>query len=406
MRGKLIARYLRISDEDGREGGSIDAQRAVIDRHLDTLPELCGATRADYIDNGISGTHFRRPAFCRMVEDVRSGLVGCVAVKDLSRFGRDYLTVGDWVEQIFPFLGVRFLSVGDGLDSAAGQGAAGSLESALKALVHQSYSADLSRKIASARWTRARLGRPPVAFVPYGYRKVDGRVEADPETGAVVQWLFAQRTAGRSGASLARQLNLEGVPAPSQVKKRQGSSLFCPNHGGWTPATVGRILNDIRYTGAGRYRTGEGEVLEFSDGFPPLIGREDCCEGDKRGYKKGKQTGLQVRCGCCGYAVPRRTHREGASDYRCRRHWATGKAPCPTGCWNGEKLTELWERLSRMFVRMVRRPDKAAQQALLSYRRGRILMPEPAPELPPALPCTVILEEGQRLTVRLPFRLS
>ena len=93
MRGKLIARYLRISDEDGREGGSIDAQRAVIDRHLDTLPELCGVIRADYIDNGVSGTHFRRPAFCRMVEDVRSGLVGCVAVKDLSRFGRDYLTV-------------------------------------------------------------------------------------------------------------------------------------------------------------------------------------------------------------------------------------------------------------------------------------------------------------------------
>ena len=405
MKGKIVARYLRISDEDGKEGGSIDAQRAVIDRYLDTLPELSGATRADYIDNGISGTHFRRPAFCRMVEDVRSGLVGCVAVKDLSRFGRDYLTVGDWVEQIFPFLGVRFLSVGDGLDSVAGQGAAGSLESALKALVHQSYSADLSRKISSARRTRAELGRPPVAFVPYGYRKVDGRVEADPETKMVVQWLFTQRKAGRSGASLARQLNIEGVPSPSQIKKQQGSGLFCPNPGGWTPATVGRILNDIRYTGVGRYRTEEGEVLTFLEGFPPLIGPEECSERSGR-KNKTKHSHFQVRCGCCGYAVPLRTHREGASDYRCRRHWATGKQPCPTGCWNGERVAEFRKDLSRILWRMVRRPGKVREKTMLSYRRGKILVSEPAPELPPELPCTVILEGERKLTIRVPFRLS
>lgn len=402
MSGGRVARYLRISDDDGRGGDSINSQRKVIDAYLDRLPEQLDGPRVDYIDQGISGTHFHRPAFQRLIRDVRAGLVACVAVKDLSRLGRDYLAVGDWVEQIFPFLGVRFLSAGDGLDTAVGQGAAGGLESALKALVHQSYSADLSRKIASARRTRAALGRPPVAFVPYGYRKEGERVVEDTETSQVVRWLFARRAEGRSGGALARELNRRGIPPPMAAGMAQNRRLSCRAlEMAWTPATVGRILSDVRYTGQGRYRTSGGEVLHLPEGFPPLIPPERFRAADG-GEKTRNKRLIQVRCGCCGYAVPLRTHRAGSCDYRCRRHWSSGKAPCPTGCWRGEAVEALCRAVSRWLQRCLTPAPPAAQGGLLAYRRGR-MGAAPQPEKRELLPCTVVLEGEGRLTLRFPF---
>lgn len=399
----IVARYLRLSDDDPEAGESIEAQRAVVDACLDGLPELSGLPRVDYVDRGVTGTHFRRPAFQRLTADLRRGAVVCVAVKDLSRLGRDYLAVGDWVEQIFPFFGVRFLSASDGLDSERGQGGAGALENALKALMHQSYSADLSRKIASAKQTRARLGALVPAFVPYGYRKEGRTVVIDGETGPVVRWLFARRGEGCGLAALARRLNRAGVPSPMAVRQARGEGLCCRalSQGPplWTAGTVARILGDGRYTGAGRYRTKEGTVLETPGGFPPLTEAARTGQGARR-ERRAALAG-RVRCGVCGYGVPARIRGTGI-EYRCRRHWTTGGPPCPTGRWPEGKLLALVERVWALLaggrVRVRREADNAARY-LCYARRGKAL-PPPAPETLPPAPCTLVLEEGGRLTLR------
>ena len=121
-----IAIYLRLSLEDvdkrttkvKDESNSIASQRMLINRHLDQNPLLCDLPRIEFCDDGFSGTNFDRPDFAKMIEYAKHGEISCIVVKDLSRFGRDYLEVGDYLEHIFPFLGIRFISINDHYDSS------------------------------------------------------------------------------------------------------------------------------------------------------------------------------------------------------------------------------------------------------------------------------------------------
>lgn len=125
-----IAIYLRLSLEDvdkrtnkvKDESNSIASQRMLINRHLDQNPLLCDLPRIEFCDDGFSGTNFDRPDFAKMIECAKHGEISCIVVKDLSRFGRDYLEVGDYLEHIFPFLGIRFKSINDHYDSAKHEG--------------------------------------------------------------------------------------------------------------------------------------------------------------------------------------------------------------------------------------------------------------------------------------------
>lgn len=120
-----IAMYLRLSLEDvdkrsnslKEESNSIVAQRSLIDSYLSQDTQLCSLPRMEFCDDGFSGTNFQRPDFTRMIECAKHGEISCIVVKDLSRFGRDYLEVGDYLEHIFPFLGIRFISINDHYDS-------------------------------------------------------------------------------------------------------------------------------------------------------------------------------------------------------------------------------------------------------------------------------------------------
>ena len=114
-----VAIYLRLSQEDidkrtskvKDESNSISTQRHLITQHLDMSTTLCNLPRLEFCDDGYTGTSFDRPDFSRMIELVKRGEISCIVVKDLSRFGRDYLEVGDYLEHIFPFLGVRFMAI-------------------------------------------------------------------------------------------------------------------------------------------------------------------------------------------------------------------------------------------------------------------------------------------------------
>ena len=163
---KCIAVYLRLSLEDmdkrtnqaKDESNSIAAQRQLIQRYIAMNPYLSGLPQIEFRDDGFSGTNFRRPDFQRMIDLVRDGKIQIVIVKDLCRFGRDYLEVGDYLEHIFPFLGVRMISINDHYDSEQKLGNTAGMDVAFRNLIYDYYSKDLSKKVKSAMRVKQRDG--------------------------------------------------------------------------------------------------------------------------------------------------------------------------------------------------------------------------------------------------------
>lgn len=169
--------YLRLSKEDGdvAEGSklvsnSISNQKALIMDFLKSHPEI--KVYSEYVDDGYSGVNFERPNFQRMLEDIRSGKINCVIVKDLSRFGRNYIEAGRYIEKIFPMLGVRFIAITDGYDSLESENNYGSdMVIPFKNLINDAYCRDISVKIRSHLEMKRKRGEYIGAFAVYGYLK-------------------------------------------------------------------------------------------------------------------------------------------------------------------------------------------------------------------------------------------
>ena len=157
-----IAMYIRLSEEDydvkkglADESNSIKSQRMLLKSYINNHNEFNGCEIIEYFDDGTSGTLFRkRDEFQSMIDDAQNGCFNCLIVKDLSRFGRDYLEVGYYTEMLLPMLNIRFISVNDDYDSNNYKGTTGGMEYALKNLMHQLYSMDMSKKTKSAFETR------------------------------------------------------------------------------------------------------------------------------------------------------------------------------------------------------------------------------------------------------------
>ena len=182
-RKHCIAVYIRLSMEDldlssgeKDESFSIANQRNYIMAYLKQKEEFRDAKIREFVDDGHSGTNFQRPAVQEMLQLSRQGEIDCIVVKDLSRFGRNYLEVGDYLEQIFPFLGIRFVSINDGYDSRDFSGQTGGMDIAFKNFIYEMYSRDLSEKVKSGVTTCMKRGEYHSGCMVYGYEKAeDGR---------------------------------------------------------------------------------------------------------------------------------------------------------------------------------------------------------------------------------------
>lgn len=178
------AAYLRTSLEDfnrahglADQSQSISNQRKVILEYVQHNPEFSEVQIREFIDDGLTGTNTDRPQFQAMIEAARRGEVKCIIVKDLSRFGRNYLDVGDYLEHIFPFLGVRVIAVNDGYDSKQYEGKTGGMDIAFRNFMYENYSRDLSIKVRSAMHSRMKKGR---VVIPKEIRRVMRIREGDP----------------------------------------------------------------------------------------------------------------------------------------------------------------------------------------------------------------------------------
>ena len=147
MKKHGIGLYLRLSDEDGREfreSNSITSQRDILKNYVRSHREFADYYMAEFCDDGYSGTNFARPGVQKLLDQVRAGVISVIMVKDFSRFGRNYIEVGNYLEQVFPFLGIRFISVNDGFDSGVSDFSGEFFDVAFKNLAHDLYSKDLS----------------------------------------------------------------------------------------------------------------------------------------------------------------------------------------------------------------------------------------------------------------------
>ena len=181
MLNYVIAIYIRLSAEDGdlsdekSESNSVVNQRAYIRRFIELRPEFAGAQILEFCDDGYSGTNMERPAVQRLLEQVRQRKINCIIVKDMSRFGRDYIVVGDYLEQIFPFLDVRFIAINDSYDSKDHKyGSAGLIDVSFRNVIYDLYSKDLSEKVRSTKKQLAEKGYCVAPYAFFGYQKAPG----------------------------------------------------------------------------------------------------------------------------------------------------------------------------------------------------------------------------------------
>ena len=259
---KVLALYIRLSSEDldvGKsektESNSVANQRKLLLDYLQSHADLKEYEVVEYCDDGFTGTNFERPRFTEMMQLVRNRRINAIMVKDLSRFGRDYLEVGAYLELILPLFGTRFISVNDGFDSNDYIGTTGGVELALRNLINGLYSKDLSTKIKSANRTRNRRGEYWGGAAFYGY-KVDPRdkhkLVIDREVAPVVVRIFNECIDGSSASQIAKGLNDDLILSPAKYKKMRGSlynGRVVDESSIWTATTVIRILKDERYTG-------------------------------------------------------------------------------------------------------------------------------------------------------------
>lgn len=272
---KVMALYIRLSDEDEdignpagkQESNSVTNQRRLLREYYAGHPGLHKYELREFCDDGYSGTNFDRPGFQAMMAQVRQKTVGCIMVKDLSRFGREYLEVSSYLELILPLFGTRFISVNDSFDSADYAGTTGGIELALRNLINGLYSIDLSKKIRSAMKTRNRQGKYWGGWGFYGYLPNPAdkhKLVVDENVRPVVEKIFALCIAGSSTTQIACQLNQEGIPCPAAYKRRNGlgyNGKIMEDGPVWLRGTVRKILNDERYTGKMITGTRESEGM-------------------------------------------------------------------------------------------------------------------------------------------------
>ena len=227
---------------------------------LEMQEELCikEATEKDikvfriYKDYEYSGTNFKRPAFLEMMEDIRIGRINCIIVKDMSRFGREYLEIANYIEKVFPFLGVRFISVNDNLDTKNGIKSDKSYEIAIKNIFNDLYAKDISKKVKASKEVKMKQGAFIGATAPYGYKveKIDGKrvLVVDKKVSEVVRLIFRLAGQGKSNIQIVRELtNIYTTPAEY---KRTGE-LYKNKHDTkqWDPSYLSKILSDEVYIG-------------------------------------------------------------------------------------------------------------------------------------------------------------
>lgn len=344
------AKYLRLSSEDTdlragvkQESNSIGNQRNLLDAFISRTPELAEGAIIEFCDDGWSGKNFDRPAVQELLSQVKQGMIQCIVVKDLSRFGRDYYTVGNYISRIFPFLGIRFIAINDGFDSINAKDI-DSLETSFKTVLYDLYSRDLSRKVRKAKRFRAERGEFLSPFAPFGFEKdptEKNHLVIDLPAAEIVRRIFQMAGNGQTTIQIAKILNSEAVPTPMLYKRAAGCSRTiwpCIHEDNfWTCGAVCKILRDERYIGKNIYGKRTRDIIGsthtvkvwrkdwivVADTHAGIVTKEEFDRAqdamriyaEREGHPLSSARG-KLRCGVCGHSLAKNVGK--SNFYYCR----------------------------------------------------------------------------------------
>ncbi len=395
---EYLAMYLRLSIEDEGdkdESNSISNQRKQIYEYIHRDSELSRYEVVEFCDDGYSGTNMERPGMQKMLKEVKDNKIRCIMVKDMSRFSRDYIEMGTYLNQIFPFMGIRFISINDHYDSREHQGNTIEIDTAFQTLLYDLYSKDVSVKVKASFENKCANGEYVFGQVPFGYEKskeVKNAVVVNESEAAIVRYIFSLAMQGKSSTQIARQLCEENVPTIMQMrnseKEYRDEKVYY-----WSEKSVRNMLNNRFYLGEMAYgktvRKSVGSKNRISvpmEGWKVIKEHHEALISEeifeqvslfrpehstKRKREKHPLTG-KLYCGGCGYSLSYKPLR-GKNRYRrfeCRKHALLKISECCT-YMNADLLEETV--LFMLNKELMLRGDAVKQnQSLMSFQKAGI----------------------------------
>lgn len=346
--------YCRLSKEDGDKemSDSIGNQKSLIEDFVKKFDDMLVV--GYFIDDGYSGLTFDRPDFNKMMREIVKGNINTVITKDLSRLGRDRLEVGNYTERVFPLNKVRYISILDGMDSLTGNNKD---MAPFKALMNEMYAQDISRKVRGAFDAKRSKGEFIGAFAPYGYKKDEknrNKLIIDEEAAAVVKQIFQMFIGGTSKMAIAKTLNNNGVPCPTEYKNSNGYSYINSNRleamRYWTYSTVAKCLANQVYAGdivqkkhetifktsGKKIQTDKEKWIIIEGTHEPIIDKETFQNVQTLLAQRTRKMGLKdnitiyagvLRCADCGRAMSK-TKYKNTVYYKCGTYKNLGKNYC------------------------------------------------------------------------------
>lgn len=394
--------YVRLSQEDMRAGESlsIEHQKLIITKYVREQ----GWNLVDtYVDDGFSGTDFNRPSVQRLLSDAQTGRINLIICKDLSRFGRNYIEVGQYIDYIFPLHNIRFIALNDNVDTANRDSNAMEMMPVIN-LFNEWHASSTSKKIKAVNLANAKAGKYTCANAAYGYTKADDEKHTpiiDPEAAEVVRRIFKLRSQGMSPRAIGDQLNAENIPIPSDYRcQKKGIVNTKYTRHLWTQVQIRQILDNpiylgklammrvtsVSYKNHKKVRKDPSEWVVTEDTHEAIISQElwDKVREAEKAVSHGKRDGKGVTqplsgmlfCPDCGYKMKaagrKRTLKSGElireCYYNCSSYVLHGKELCSTHYISQKQIEAVIIADIRSMAELVVKDEQTARAAFLSKK--------------------------------------
>lgn len=394
--------YVRLSQEDMRAGASlsIEHQKLILTKYVREQ----GWNLVDtYVDDGFSGTDFNRPSVQRLLSDAQTGRINLIICKDLSRFGRNYIEVGQYIDYIFPLHNIRFIALNDNVDTANRDSNAMEMMPVIN-LFNEWHASSTSKKIKAVNLANAKAGKYTCANAAYGYTKADDEKHTpiiDPEAAEVVRRIFKLRSQGMSPRAIGDQLNAENIPIPSDYRcQKKGIVNTKYTRHLWTQVQIRQILDNpiylgklammrvtsVSYKNHKKVRKDPSEWVVTEDTHEAIISQElwDKVREAEKAVSHGKRDGKGVTqplsgmlfCPDCGYKMKaagrKRTLKSGElireCYYNCSSYVLHGKELCSTHYISQKQIEAVIIADIRSMAELVVKDEQTARAAFLSKK--------------------------------------
>ena len=394
--------YVRLSQEDMRAGESlsIEHQKLILTKYVREQ----GWNLVDtYVDDGFSGTDFNRPSVQRLLSDAQTGRINLIICKDLSRFGRNYIEVGQYIDYIVPLHNIRFIALNDNVDTANRDSNAMEMMPVIN-LFNEWHASSTSKKIKAVNLANAKAGKYTCANAAYGYTKADDEKHTpiiDPEAAEVVRRIFKLRSQGMSPRAIGDQLNAENIPIPSDYRcQKKGIVNTKYTRHLWTQVQIRQILDNpiylgklammrvtsVSYKNHKKVRKDPSEWVVTEDTHEAIISQElwDKVREAEKAVSHGKRDGKGVTqplsgmlfCPDCGYKMKaagrKRTLKSGElireCYYNCSSYVLHGKELCSTHYISQKQIEAVIIADIRSMAELVVKDEQTARAAFLSKK--------------------------------------